>query len=545
MHMHLFFMFRVPPVPVPYSTGSGTVTEMAGRPAPIAAVRRACLFVSCISLLAGSHLQHTHDCDHVITHSLKKMLTSQHSACSTMNCLISQLRKLEANAPSAKERENPTFAAQRLAIYERMISLSEEQKTRSNIWQPPGGNKRPTAEHRHKFAGSHRQQLNASDVALLVQWTQRPELPLLLEARDLEARVMHIGSSTCDAVNNQQACCYRGNITARHAAMAEWSRTRLPQRLPILYPYSGVDLLNAFALFPEAPAYILCAYHPAFVVAGNNARDLFSEARGCLQSMECAERMVRSAILWYRHTLCLGLRTSMSSWMSGKHFPVFGVLPSLLLATRILDMTIVSATVLATPTVDGIVFAVRRGSRPVQKVVYLSSVFSNLTASAVFDESARHASLSRVVLLMKAALLEGSQVTQEAAREEHAKLLSDNLRSRSSVAEAIVQDSSGLGSPLVVEMGATHKGVSQLYGDCSGHRKQMFKGSWRGQQTEEQRLKRRTPQALPFGWGQKDPDDEASEGCLLTWVRGHGEANASLHIRGPHMSVRRGTSRRK
>ena len=64
--------------------------------------------------------------------------------------------------------------------------------------------------------------------------------------------------------------------------------------------------------------------------------------------------------------------------MSGKHFPVYGVLPSLLLTTQLLDMSIVGAAVVASYHVDGIILNVTRNGGPVQQT-YTSRRYSRAT----------------------------------------------------------------------------------------------------------------------------------------------------------------------
>ena len=152
--------------------------------------------------------------------------------------------------------------------------------------------------------------------------------------------------------------------------------------------------------------------------------------------------------------------------------------------------------------------------------MYLSSVFSNATVKDIFDEIAWHVSVSPgLTLLIKAALLEGGGERvdaegQEIARAAHAKWLAEELRERTKL-QAIVQDVSGLAAPLSTAMGFTASGM-RLHGDCKGVRKTLFKGALRVG-GEEDRQRRRSWHELPFGWGQMDPNDEASEGCMLTW----------------------------
>ena len=431
--------------------------------------------------------------------------TIAHSDCTTVDCAVAALQQLDAGATSAAERSAPSFIAQRSAISERLVSLMEAARKAEALHE---------LETKRK---PRRQTLSPSDVELLRNWSRvRPELPELIAAPDLTARIPVAGTRSCDAVRDPSHCCYRTNLTERLEAMTSWSRTRLPQRLPVLYLYSGVDLINAFGIYPDSPAFVLLAYHPAF--SAGKMHDPFSEARSCLRSAQCAHNMVKSAILWYRHTLCLGLRTSMSAWMSGKHFPVYGVLPSLLLTTQLLDMSIVGAAVVASYHVDGIILNVTRNGGPVQQILYLSAVFSGDSAKPIFDEIERHVSLKPFTLLTKAALIEGTSLAQEATRALHAKWLGEQLRSRAEL-EAVVQDTSGLAAPLSAEMGLSLESGLSLYGECRGMRADFFKGGVRGKSEEDRKRRRKRIHDLPFTWAQMDPADEANPGCLAAYVK--------------------------
>ena len=363
-----------------------------------------------------------------------------------------------------------------------------------------------------------RQALSSKDIQLMRDWLSRPEFPELVAATDLKARVPQPKAKMCDVMNNQEACCYRTDLDQRMRSMMAWSRPRLPQHLPVLYLYSGVDLFNAFGLFPDSPAFVLCAYHPAFMAG--TAMDLFSEARTCMESKDCSKRMVDSAIMWYRHTLCLSLRSSMSSWMAGRHFPIVGTLPALLLETKLLGMEILGATAVAAPSVDGIVMRVRRGGGPVQKVIYIASVFSNATADAIFQEIAQHVSLSHVALLTKGALLEGGS----SERKTHAAWLAEQLRSRTQL-QAIVQDDSGLAAPLSIDLNL-NESLMKLHGNCRGLKRSFFEGMGTRGKTAEDRLRRSVFHALPFPFGHMDPNDEANQGCMMTYVHGREHSKA-------------------
>ena len=395
------------------------------------------------------------------------------------------------------------------------------------------------AETTHHKAGTYatrtrRMTLPRPSVELLHRFMWSREWLAPLEASRLKPRVPRRNVSTCDSVHNPAECCYRTDLHERYRAMSEWSQKHWsPQlrSLPVLYLYSGVDLSNAFFLFPDAPAFVLVAYHPAFVAG--EGEDIFAETRRCLESSTCSSEMLMAGTAWYEHTLCLGFRSSMSSWMAGKHFIGHGTLPALLLSCRLLGLRIVGVKLVDGPSLSGLILHVRRlqqhsdvGTPPLQTIVYLASAISEASVGTIFDEIARHVQPSAAVMLNKAILFD-SHHDQSVARHLHAQWLRPFLSPRTPTKFPIhlaVQDESGLAcelvapSPFPSRLPPRLPAALTMYGDCGRQRE------WAAKSDARKRSKSifacasaesGHETALPFMWSHPIAEDEASEGCLI------------------------------
>lgn len=189
-----------------------------------------------------------------------------------------------------------------------------------------------------------RQEASESDVVLLNGWLERPDWTAQFARRDAARSKQRIpGRHACDAAPGHSSCCYGTNLTERLENMRSWSRAALPkhQDQPVLYLYAGVDVHHAAGLFPDAPAYVIAAFHPPFR-ASRNSSDLLSETRACLQQPRCADSMALAALSWYDHVRCLSFQMSMSWWMRRRHFQRHGTFPALLLSMRLLGYDIES-----------------------------------------------------------------------------------------------------------------------------------------------------------------------------------------------------------
>ena len=101
---------------------------------------------------------------------------------------------------------------QRSAISERLVSLMEAARKAEALHE---------LETKRK---PRRQTLSPSDVELLRNWSRvRPELPELIAAPDLTARIPVAGTRSCDAVRDPSHCCYRTNLTERLEVAASTS----------------------------------------------------------------------------------------------------------------------------------------------------------------------------------------------------------------------------------------------------------------------------------------------------------------------------------
>ena len=82
-----------------------------------------------------------------------------------------------------------------------------------------------------------------------------------------------------------------GTLRARLDALGAFSLSTYPRRvqsLPVLYMFSGADLLTASAFFPHAPSYHLVADFPT----GSPA---------CFLDAACAARANESAAAFFKH----------------------------------------------------------------------------------------------------------------------------------------------------------------------------------------------------------------------------------------------------
>ena len=108
----------------------------------------------------------------------------------------------------------------------------------------------------------------------------------------------------CDPVRNHKTCCERVDFKERIFQISEWSEHNKLNDFPILYLFSGLDLINAIPIFPKSSHYILAADHPT--TANKNILE-------CLKSSSCKIKLAKLARDWYEHVACLGFRSSMSS----------------------------------------------------------------------------------------------------------------------------------------------------------------------------------------------------------------------------------------
>jgi hypothetical protein len=136
-----------------------------------------------------------------------------------------------------------------------------------------------------------------------------------------------------------------GLLTNRTIELSAFTARTFPPRVqfyPVLYPFGGLDLLNARAAFPHAPAYVIMSNLPL-------------GSRACFASPNCAATARKSAVGFLRHAHEYGLAWTSTERMSqlfgmqavGTTAPI-GVLPSLLLCARLMGLRIRSVRSLKT-----------------------------------------------------------------------------------------------------------------------------------------------------------------------------------------------------
>ena len=120
-------------------------------------------------------------------------------------------------------------------------------------------------------------------------------------------------------------------LASFRSARSAFAERVLPQAAcehPILYLFSGVDLLTAAAFFPRAPAYVLVAALPA-------------GEPGCLISHDgCSQTSRAAAVEHLRHWHEHDFAWTSTLHMQGLFRAPIGVLPALVLYARLLGHTV-------------------------------------------------------------------------------------------------------------------------------------------------------------------------------------------------------------
>ena len=388
------------------------------------------------------------------------------------------------------------------------------------------------------------------------QWSAKLTLPA-------GWKVKH-GGSPCNYVLDPSHCCYRIDLQERLRSMAAWSEAvQLPQREPVLYLYSGIDLMGAFGLFPNSSAYMLTSFLDAFPVAAksqgsDNAinQDLFASVHDCLGTRECAQQMMDDAAHWFHHTMCMSFRSSMSVIMESV-FRRHGTLPALLLQLKLAGMELVSGEVTyhvlqdsapcrsagsnckderdSREVIKGIALDVHRKEHHQQKVkqrvAYFSGFFSRSTASALLhdlllrDQAGDEPSSDSVILVSKAIHYEGEgRWNQTHARREHASWLAHALARESTAIDVVVQDRSGAGCELMghtVGSGGGGDFSVRAYGNCTRTVPQTDLVPDELPDVCAAAASDAPQGGLPFGWGHPNQRYTTHEGCLFVYERNY------------------------
>ena len=121
-------------------------------------------------------------------------------------------------------------------------------------------------------------------------------------------------------------------LRSRLHALGSFSHAVYPQvvhSLPVLYMFSGSDLLTAHALFPHAPSYHLVADFPTGTPA-------------CFVDAACAAKANESASAFFKHWANLRFARQSTNLMR-RAFVSSGQLPALLLSLRLMGEPVVHA----------------------------------------------------------------------------------------------------------------------------------------------------------------------------------------------------------
>ena len=234
-------------------------------------------------------------------------------------------------------------------------------------------------------------------------------------------------------------------LGARLKAMREWAEDVVAEswsKRPVVYPFSGMDLVTAVSLFPDAPLYSLVAP--------------FASGGGCLEDDACMLKAASVARLWFRHAESRRWRTSNTQYMTKLFNSPAGVLPVLLLSIELLDSEVLDVqddgpllTVHARCRRDGRCFIVR----------YLSSWISADTLPAIADRLWTRE--TPVAFLLKAAPYEIVREAWFSARvvADAAVVMADEMGIR----PAAYDLGSGVSNPLEVTcMAATTRSGRRL-----------------------------------------------------------------------------------
>ena len=130
-------------------------------------------------------------------------------------------------------------------------------------------------------------------------------------------------------------------LRERLQALGSFSQQTFPQvvhSLPVLYMFSGSDLLTAHALFPHAPSYHLVADFPT----GDPS---------CFLDAACASKANESASAFFKHWANLRFARQSTNLMR-RAFATSGQLPALLLSLRLMGQPVVHAHATADAATD-------------------------------------------------------------------------------------------------------------------------------------------------------------------------------------------------
>ncbi len=304
-------------------------------------------------------------------------------------------------------------------------------------------------------------------------------------------------------------------LQSRLATQSQWSRKALPAHLhqsPVMYIFSGMDLVTAAGFFPNAPEYLLVAeLHPGTLE--------------CYESPGCASHAGHSARSWLGHVSGHSFSSSSTGVMMSYFKEPHGILPSLLLSLSLLGRDIVGAALSHAP-----------GPNRSLHVLHIDTAKQPHSHNASHSRCARATYASMVLgkhgLSTDLDLLERTVVAPR--RKEWALIMKagDHALAKKFAAPAManwsaatVQDESGF-LPSQIE-GAGWK--LHLHGSFANFTKDQ-RSRWRNDAEELRAYYERAEATnqlspLPFWWGyaQNDPDAQkvmrGHRGAMITGWR--------------------------
>jgi hypothetical protein len=151
-------------------------------------------------------------------------------------------------------------------------------------------------------------------------------------------------------------------LANRTTEMREFTSSVFPpvvHSLPVLYPFSGADVLTAHALFPDAPEYILVSQLPV----GNLT---------CIASASCRKAATTSADFYFQHIRRYNLAWTSTNEMQKIFGPEVGVLPTLVVCARLMGHAVLTIRALSSRGIQGVVIETS-GPRITYVSLYLKS----------------------------------------------------------------------------------------------------------------------------------------------------------------------------
>ena len=152
---------------------------------------------------------------------------------------------------------------------------------------------------------------------------ERVATPLELQAMNTWAEIVATQLETSSSI---------ASLRERITALSDFSTSNFPRTthgLPVLYMFSGTDLITAHALFPNAPEYHLVADFPV----GHPS---------CFLDAACTSQANESATAFFKHWANLRFARQSTNLMR-RAFERVGQLPALLVSLRLMGQPLIHA----------------------------------------------------------------------------------------------------------------------------------------------------------------------------------------------------------